>query len=146
MRKNSLLLLFLLPVALSCGNSARVPAGRHSEIVDVGYSTIARNALTSSQSTVELDENDSCPYQNIYQMIEGRCSGVRVQGEKVIIRGVSTMNASTDPLFVVDGSPVVSIAHINPRDVKNIEVLKDAGSCAIYGLRGANGVILITLK
>ena len=80
-------------------------------------------------------------------MIQGQCPGVEVEGTKVRIRGVSSINSPTDPLFVVDG--IIQnggVDYISPNDVKSITVLKDAASCAIYGSQGANGVILIDLK
>jgi TonB-dependent SusC/RagA subfamily outer membrane receptor len=77
-------------------------------------------------------------------MIQGKVPGVDVVGNKITIRGVGSLNLSSDPLFVVDGVAVSSIDNISPREVKSITVLKGA-SAAIYGTRGANGVILITL-
>lgn len=65
---------------------------------------------------------------------------------KILIRGISSINSSTEPLIVVDGTPQTNIDWINPNDVKSIDVLKDGGSSAIYGSRGANGVIIINLK
>ncbi|MGB8492241.1 MAG: TonB-dependent receptor plug domain-containing protein, partial [Bacteroidales bacterium] len=78
-------------------------------------------------------------------MISGEVPGVQVIGTRILIRGISTITAGTDPLFVVDGVPATSIDYIQPQTVRSIEVLK--GSAAtIYGSRGANGVILINLK
>ena len=78
-------------------------------------------------------------------MIQGEVPGVTVTGERIIIRGIHTINAGTDPLFVVDGVIVSSISHINPIDVESIDILKGA-SATIYGINGANGVILISTK
>ena len=85
------------------------------------------------------------PYRDIYEMIQGKCAGVQVTGRSITIRGKNSINLSTEPLFVVDGVAVEDVSHINPREVKNITVLKDSAA-SIYGVRGANGVILITLK
>jgi len=71
---------------------------------------------------------------------------VQVDGNKIVIRGVNTVNGDTDPLFIVDGAAYNNIDWVNPNDVKSIDVLKDAGSASIYGVRGANGVIIINLK
>ena len=78
-------------------------------------------------------------------MIQGKCAGVQVSGHSIIIRGKNSINLSSEPLFVVDGVAVEDVSYINPREVKNITVLKDSAA-SIYGVRGANGVILITLK
>lgn len=115
------------------------------EVVDIGYGKEVRKNLTSSVSSVNID-TDVMPYRDIYELIQGKCAGVVVQGNKVTIRGTSSINSSTEPLFIVNGAPQSSIEWINPNDVKSIDVLKDAGSAAIYGSRGANGVIIINLK
>lgn len=147
--KRIIFLFASMALVFSCGvfspsdNPAPSPS---EEIVDVGYGKAVRGNLTTSVSTVNVESAASVPYRNIYEMISGRCPGVQVQGKKVTIRGVNSINSDTDPLFVVDGSPMDSIDWINPADVKNINVLKDAGATAIYGSRGANGVILINLK
>ena len=78
-------------------------------------------------------------------MIQGRCAGVVVSGNSIVIRGIGTITLSSEPLFVVDGVEMRDISHINPKEVKDIQILKDSAA-AIYGSRGANGVILITLK
>ena len=78
-------------------------------------------------------------------MIVGEVPGVIVSGTSIRIRGASSINASSEPLFIVDGAPTSSIGHISPRDVKSIDILKGS-SAAIYGVRGANGVIVIKLK
>ena len=82
----------------------------------------------------------------IYSVEEGRVAGVMVTPDRrIIIRGIGTINGSTDPLIMVDGYEVQDLSVINPRDVKSVDILKD-GSASIYGVRGANGVILITTK
>ena len=88
-------------------------------------------------------------YSNMGEYLMGRVPGLTVYQDgdsyKYVIRGVSTLYGSSDPLFLVDGVETDNIDHINPRDVRSVEVLKD-GSASIYGTRGANGVILITTK
>lgn len=84
-------------------------------------------------------------YNNIYDMIDGEVSGVEVIGRSIRIRGIGSINSGTEPLFVVDGSPVMDISYIYPIQVESISVLKGA-STAIYGSRGSNGVIIIKLK
>ena len=140
-----ILLIPTLVLVAACGVVA--PATREMEDpVNVGYSTVDRKDLTTSVSVVKADKNPT-PYRTIYEMIQGQCPGVEVEGTKVRIRGVSSINSPTDPLFVVDG--IIQnggVDYISPNDVKSITVLKDAASCAIYGSQGANGVILIDLK
>ena len=147
--KRILQIVALGVLVCSCGvfkrnTDAYIP--RSAEVVDIGYGKAARGDLTSSVSSVPIDENTSHTYRDIYEMIQGKCSGVQVEGKRVIIRGIGTIYAGTDPLFIVDGSAVSSIDWINPYDVKSIDVLKDAGATSIYGSRGANGVIIINLK
>lgn len=140
--------LFLIPalvLVVACGIINNTPQ-QMEDPVNIGYSTVDRKDLTTSVSVVKAQE-DFTPYRDIYEMIQGKCAGVDVDGTKVTIRGVNSINSSTDPLFVVDGVPQSGgVSWISPNDVKSITVLKDAASCAIYGSQGANGVILIDLK
>lgn len=114
------------------------------EDIQVGYGTIKRKNLTTDVGYIDGQDEANSSYTNIYDMIRGKVPGVQVTGNKIIIRGVSSINLSSDPLLVVDGIVVNSIDNISPRQVKSITVLKGANS-AIYGSRGANGVIMITL-
>lgn len=140
-----LLLIPALVLVAACGTTSSTPR-EMEDPVNVGYTTVDRKNLTTSVSVVKT-ENSLTPYRNIYEMIQGRCAGVDVDGTKVTIRGVNSINSSTDPLFVVDGVPQSGgVSWISPNDVQSITVLKDAASCAIYGSQGANGVILIDLK
>ena len=139
-------ILFFLSISLlvaGCGTSAYT--GRSGEEVNTGYDVQTRDGLTSSVSRVDIQEN-SRMYSNIYEMIIGRCPGVQVQGDRLIIRGASTALGSSDPLFVVNGTIVPNLDTINPNDVKTIDVLKDASATSLYGMQGANGVIVITTK
>lgn len=112
--------------------------------VDIGYGTKKKKDLTTDVGYVDAQDNANASYTNIYDMIRGKVPGVQVTGNKIIIRGISSINLSSDPLLVVDGVVVNTIDHINPRQVKSISVLKGSDA-SIYGSRGANGVILITL-
>lgn len=111
--------------------------------IDIGYGKTNKDELTSSVGTVEIDKNST--YRNIYEMIAGKVSGVVVSGRSITIRGLSSVNAGTQPLFVVNGSVANSIDDIPPSEVENISILKGS-SAAMYGSRGSNGVILINLK
>jgi TonB-dependent SusC/RagA subfamily outer membrane receptor len=112
---------------------------------------------TGSVLTLQGKDLTREPVTRIEQLIEGRAPGVEVRhlsggGFALVIRGVSTINGSSEPLVVVDGVMIPqgdgagALAAINPGDVARIDVLKDAGSTAFYGSRGANGVILVTTK
>ncbi|MDT3357040.1 MAG: TonB-dependent receptor plug domain-containing protein [Bacteroidota bacterium] len=129
--------------------SARI--NETAKVADIGYGTIKVRDLTTAVSTVKIKQREIVTYSNIYDYIRGRVPGVTVlkvgqNGGKIIIRGLGSINSSTDPLMLVDGVEVTDLSYINPSDVKSIDVLKDAASCAIYGARGANGVILISTK
>lgn len=115
--------------------------------VSVGYSNLEKKYVASSVERIEAGEElNALQFQNIYDLIGARLSGVRVTPDnKIIIRGVSSFTSPEDPLFVVDGTIVSSIDHILPIDVKSVDVLKGS-EAAIYGTQGGNGVILITTK
>lgn len=122
------------------------------EVVVVGYGTQRKSDLTGSVSSVSSSEINAFPLAGTAQALQGRAPGVAVSsinGEpgrapRVRIRGGTSINASSDPLYVVDGFP--GSTPPPPEDVESIEVLKDASATAIYGSRGANGVIMITTK
>ena len=116
------------------------------EVVDIGYGVIKKKHLTQSVNKIDATGTNYSSYTNIYDLLRNTAPGVQVSGKKVIIRGISTINANSDPLFVVDGNVTESIDNIPPSMVKSIQILKDA-SASIYGVRGSNGVILInTIK
>ena len=136
------------------------------DVVVVGYQTIRKEAKTGSISTVKGDDLASIPETSVDRMLSGKMAGVSVSTSNgqpgattnIRIRGASSVGASNEPLYVVDGIPVESgnsgaltnsinaVALINPSDIASITVLKDAAAASIYGSRGANGVILITTK
>lgn len=115
----------------------------NDEEVNLGYGTAKKNSTSAHPEQVNPQESRYASYSSIYDILR-EIPGVQVNGKTVVIRGASSINGSNDPLFVVDGSVVNSIDYISPREVKRITVLKGADT-AIYGVRGANGVILITL-
>jgi TonB-linked SusC/RagA family outer membrane protein len=126
-----------------------------SEVVVVGYGTQRRVDLTGSVGSVSGKALQDRPQTNLEQELAGKIAGVNVSSNsgapggatKVRIRGYTSLNASTNPLYVVDGVVWTEGGNaINPNDVESIDVLKDASSTAIYGTRGANGVILVTTK
>ena len=124
-----------------------------SEIVVVGYGTQRKEAVTGSVASMKGDVVREMPAANISQALQGRVAGVEMQQTsskpgatmQIRIRGTRSLNASNDPLIVLDGIPFAgSLSDINPNSIKSIDILKDASATAIYGSRGANGVILVT--
>lgn len=124
------------------------------EVVVVGYGTMRKSDLTGSISTAKGDDIIKSQSFNALDGLKGKVAGVNIfsntgqpGGEmRVVIRGLSTVNASASPLYVVDGVVMTDFQLLNPNDVESVEVLKDASSSAIYGARGANGVIMVTTK
>ncbi len=123
------------------------------EIVVVGYGVQRKSDLTGSISTVKAEDLNRVPSGNVEQLLEGKVAGVLVTpssgepgaGAIVRIRGTGTLNDAS-PLYVVDGMLLNDISFLNPQDIESLEVLKDASATAIYGSRGANGVIIVTTK
>lgn len=112
--------------------------------VNIGYGTVKRGQATSQVGQIDGQKQEFASYSNIFDMIRGRLPGVEVTGNSVKISGSSSLNVSTEPLFVVNGIIVNSVEHIAPHDVSRIEVLKGPAA-SVYGIKGSNGVILITL-
>jgi TonB-dependent SusC/RagA subfamily outer membrane receptor len=126
-----------------------------AEVVVIGYGTQKRTSVTGAVSKYQNEKLDQSPVSRLDQALQGKIAGVQIQNiaseagsdPKVQVRGISSINAGQSPLVVVDGQPVPDgLSFVNMSDVLSIEVLKDAASAAIYGSRGASGVILITTK
>ncbi|MBP6794410.1 MAG: TonB-dependent receptor [Saprospiraceae bacterium] len=126
-----------------------------SEIVVTGYGTQKKSQTTGAIASISNKEISELPVTNLAQALTGRASGVNVTQSgskpgstpKILIRGRRSFNAGNDPLYVVDGIPLsAGYEDINPNDIQSMEVLKDATATAIYGARGANGVILVSTK
>lgn len=127
-------------------------------VVAIGYGTVKKADLTTAVSTVSTEDINLRPVTEASGFIQGKVAGVQVQqtsglpggGMTVRIRGASSIASSNDPLYVVDGVPVgegsYAIAYLSPNDIESMSILKDASSAAIYGSRGANGVVLITTR
>lgn len=150
-----------IDIALGTGNKDL------SEVVVVGYGTQVKRELTGSISKINASEIENFPAPSFESALQGKAAGVVIdngsgklgQGIKIRIRGTSSIGASSQPLYVIDGIPLVSssqsdanneptnpLADINPNDIESVEVLKDASAAAIYGARASNGVVLITTK
>ncbi len=126
-----------------------------SEVVVIGYGTEQRKTLSSSIASVKAAEIQNIPNANLGSLLQGRAAGVQViqnngapgAGPSIRIRGISSLRAGNDPLYVVDEVPILgNLSDINPNDIESIDILKDASAIAIYGARAANGVVLITTK
>lgn len=127
------------------------------EVVVVGYGSVKKADLTGSVTQIELEEVKDIPSNSVEGLLQGRAAGLQVinnsqdpgAGATVRIRGGSSLRGSNSPLVVVDGFPLGEagdLKQINPADIESIEVLKDASASAIYGSRGANGVIIVTTR
>lgn len=123
-----------------------------NEIVVIGYGTQKKADLTGSVGVVDVAEAKKTASTNIYEMLQGQVPGVSVSTtsqpgsmSQVMIRGIGSFN-TVGPLYVLDGLIVNDVNHLNPTEIESMQVLKDASAAAIYGARGANGVILITTK
>ncbi|WP_234364067.1 SusC/RagA family TonB-linked outer membrane protein [Lunatibacter salilacus] len=124
------------------------------EVVVIGYGTIRKSDLTGSVGSVRGDKLIDRSQPNAVKALQGRIAGVEVlnnqnspgASSRIRIRGVNSINSGVNPLFVIDGIIGADLNMINPSDIESVEVLKDASSAAIYGARGANGVILVTTK
>jgi TonB-dependent SusC/RagA subfamily outer membrane receptor len=114
------------------------------ESMQVGYSSQKKKDLSASVGKVNGQNPKYASYSSIYTMIRGEVPGVQVSGKSITIRGRNSINSGGQPLIIVDGIMTSSLDNITPQMVKSIEVIKDA-SASIYGTRGANGVIIITL-
>ncbi len=124
------------------------------EVVVVGYGIQRKSDVTGALTRVNEEQLNSRPVSNAFEALQGKAAGVDITTSErpgtvgsILIRGTRSINASNSPLYVVDGIPVSDgIDNLNPRDIEAIDILKDASSTAIYGSRGANGVVLITTK
>lgn len=147
-------LAVLLSAACSSNPAPQSPA--EGEGIAVGYGVQDERHFAGSATSIKSDEIERMQFARIEDLIRASVPGVQIIGQgarmSIRLRGPSTIIGNTEPLIVVDGVPLIQgtglggLATISPRDVARIDVLKDAGSTAIYGSRGANGVIIITTK
>lgn len=140
---------------VGCAASSPETAAEEPErTVNVGYGTQSADDVAGATDTLRPEEQDRDTATNLSDLLDGRTAGVRVKqtanGIEVTVRGPTTINGGTAPLYVLDGMPIDprpnGTVPVNPRDVESITVLKDAASSSIYGSRGANGVIVIETK
>ncbi|MET4544101.1 TonB-linked SusC/RagA family outer membrane protein [Pedobacter africanus] len=127
-----------------------------NEVVVIGYGTVKRSDLTGSVGQVNISDFQQAPVRSFDEALAGRVAGLQVtssegqpgSGIDIIIRGTNSITQDNSPLYVIDGFPIDNFDNnaINPAEIESIDVLKDASATAIYGARGANGVIMITTK
>lgn len=150
-----------LTTMLASGCSSNPPpqaAGTRSDSVAVGYGTQSKDDVSGSVASLSDEQLDGVRAARVEELLQGRVAGVQVfrraNGDLAVrIRGAgSILGNGGEPLYVIDGVPIVTggfggaLAGIPPADIHRIDVLKDAGATAIYGVRGANGVVLVTTK
>lgn len=140
------------------GDVMNVVLSENSEVLDevvvTGYGTTKKRDLVTAVSSVNADQLKDIPVASASEALQGKLAGVSVvttEGSpdadvKIRVRGGTSLTQSSDPLYIVDGFQVSSIADIPPTDIQSMDVLKDAAATAIYGAQGANGVIIITTK
>ena len=124
------------------------------EILLIGYGTQKKKDATGSITSVKSDEFNKGYVNNPAQLIQGKVSGLSIskpggnpnEGFYIRLRGLSTIGANTQPLFVIDGVPGASLDNVDPNDIESMDVLKDGSAAAIYGTRGSSGVIIVTTK
>ena len=126
------------------------------EVVVVGYGVQKKSDVTGAMTTLSAKDLQTRPVSNAFEALQGKAAGVDITTNErpgtigsINIRGQRSLTASSSPLYVVDGVPLLSasaIETLNPRDIESIDILKDASATAIYGSRGANGVILVTTR
>ena len=151
--KKFLSLLIVIPMLAAAGcssvrNASPGDQPENEDLVSMGYGKTRKKNMSNSVGHVKKDER--LVYNTIYDYLRDKVPGVSVERsgsdtEKVYVRGINSINRPTDPLFIVDGVEVDDISSINPYDVESVDALKDSAA-AIYGVRGTNGVIIITLR
>ena len=155
------------PVKIQAGQNLKIKLANTSttlnDVVVIGYGVVKKNDLTGSVTAIKPDEKNHALVTSAQEMMQGKIAGVNVTtsnggpggGASIRIRGGSSLNASNDPLIVIDGMAMDNqgvkgapngLAMVNPNDIESFTVLKDASATAIYGSRGSNGVIIITTK
>ena len=141
--KRAITLVGLAFLLAACGTSRYV---REDDSIDVGYGVQDRDHVTTSVSNVKVRKHEAQTYSNMYDYLRGRVPGVQVTSDnRIIIRGIGTNSDNFDPLILVDGVEMTDLSTLDPQYVESVDVIKD-GSSAIYGMQGANGVIIIKTR
>lgn len=145
-------------IALKGQSNVKVTLEEDTEVLDevvvIGYGSVKKSTLTGAVAKMDTKGIQDRPLARPETALQGQLAGVTVRttsGEpgsdmQIRVRGAASVNANSDPLYVVDGVPMTTLSGINPSDIASIEVLKDAASAAIYGSRGSNGVVIVTTQ
>ncbi|RYE17935.1 MAG: SusC/RagA family TonB-linked outer membrane protein, partial [Sphingobacteriales bacterium] len=145
-------------VVVTSGQSVKIvlaeSVSQLQQVVVIGYGSVTKKEITGAVSVVKASDIDNMPVRSAVDILQGKASGVTVaqssgapgSASVVRIRGIGSINGSTDPLYIVDGLPQTDINYLNPNDIESIAVHKDASVAAIYGSRASNGVIIVTTK
>jgi TonB-dependent SusC/RagA subfamily outer membrane receptor len=149
--------IFAVSMLLAACSANRAPSNGPDDLIPLGYGSQSTRSFGGSVTTLKAENLRDFNYASVEQMLESRVPGLQVirgaGGYKLHLRGATPIDGSDEPLIVIDGMPAglflsdaATLNMLNPNDIARIDVLRDAASGAIYGLRGANGVILITTK
>ena len=150
--KKTLTILSAIAVLCSCGSTRMPSRNVNDEVVDLGYSRESKRNYTGASSRLDAEKEANPGYSNMYEYLQGRVAGVVINGDpssgkcSITIRGLKSINMDSEPLILLDGQEISDLMTVSPEMVSSVDILKDAGSTAIYGARGANGVILIRTK
>jgi len=136
-------------LVISCGSYKSAYVHHDVDDVNIGYGTVDKDNLSGAVTSDRTDDRNTPTQTDMYEYLRGRFAGVMILGQgdnaRIRIRGESSNSDTADPLILVNGVEVTTLSNINPSDVSSVEIIKD-GTASIYGIRGGNGVILITTK
>ena len=145
-----------IPATVSMSVTIRKDNRSLDEVVVIGYGEVQRKDVTGSVGSVKMEDIKRAPVGSALEALAGRVAGVQVTSESgkpgsgvnIVVRGANSLTQSNEPLYVIDGFPMedANANVLNPAEIESIEILKDASATAIYGARGANGVVLITTR
>ena len=150
----------MLTQEIEVGNQTNINVNLEADMIEllevtaIGYGSTMKRDITGSLASISEEDFNNGIFASTNELMKGKLAGIRVttrSGEpgsplNVFIRGANSIRTDNNPLYVIDGMPVSDISYINPQDIASIDILKDASAAAVYGSRGANGVVLITTK